>query len=126
MKHYKSFLLVAVLLLIQNLFSQEQPVYQITKLVDGIYELVADGGGYPVKVIASVGDDGMLIVDTGEEKNGDALVEALQTLNKGMPNYLRFLRRSYHLIISLKISFKSFPTIFQSLSIARRSASSVD
>jgi len=88
MKNYKYILVTLSLLLIQNLFSQEQPIYQITKLVDGIYELVADGGGYPVKVIASVGDDGVLIVDSGEKEHGDALVEALKTFNKGMPKII--------------------------------------
>jgi len=88
MKHCNPFLLAASLLLVQSLFSQEQPVYKITKLVNGIYELVADGGGYPVKVIASVGDDGVLIVDSGEKEHGDALAEALKTFNKGMPRII--------------------------------------
>lgn len=88
MKHYKLMLLAASLLLIQNLFSQDKPVYQTTKLADGIYELAADGGGYPVKVIASVGDDGLLIVDSGDREEGDALVDELKTFNKGMPKII--------------------------------------
>lgn len=88
MKYCKTLLMVAIVLWIQNLCSQERPVYQITKLVNGIYELVADGGGYPVKVIASVGDDGVLIVDSGELEHGDALVDALKTFNKGLPKII--------------------------------------
>jgi cyclase len=88
MNYYKTLLLVAILLLVQNLFSQEKPTYQTTKLANGIYELVADGGGYPVKVIASVGDDGLLIVDSGAEEDGEALVEVLKTFNKGMPKII--------------------------------------
>jgi len=88
MKYLKTFLLVASLLWTQDLFSQEKPVFQITKLVDGIYELVTDGGGYPVKVIVSVGDDGVLIVDSGDKEHGDALAEAIKTFGKGMPKII--------------------------------------
>jgi cyclase len=88
MKNFNSILGVLLLLLTTNLLSQEKPVYQITKLSDGIYELVADGGGYPVKVIVSVGEDGLLIVDSGDKEQGDALVDALKTFNKGMPKII--------------------------------------
>jgi glyoxylase-like metal-dependent hydrolase (beta-lactamase superfamily II) len=88
MKHSKLFLLATLLLLGQILLSQDQQVFQITKLVNGIYELVADGGGYPVKVIASVGDDGVLMVDSGEQEQGNALVDALNAFDKGMPKII--------------------------------------
>jgi len=71
-----------------SLFSQENQSYQITKLVDGIYELKTDGGGFPVKVIASVGKDGILIVDSGQKESGSALIEALKTFAKGMPRII--------------------------------------
>lgn len=88
MKHRLSVAVVASLLLSNILIARDTTTYQTTKLTDHIYELVADGGGYPVKVIASVGRDGLLIVDSGEEENGAALVEALLTFNKGLPNVI--------------------------------------
>jgi cyclase len=86
----KAFLMLILVLTmsIQNAFSQEKKAYKITKLVEGIYELSMDDWGFPVKVIVSVGDDGILIVDSGTKSYGDALVEALDTFNKGMPKII--------------------------------------
>jgi len=55
-------------------------MFEVTKLADGIFKLSTDGGGYTVKVIASVGPDGILLVDTGQLATGEALKAALQTL----------------------------------------------
>jgi cyclase len=110
MKQIKTFLMVALLLFTQDLFSQKERVYKITKLVDGIYELVTDGGGYPLKVVASVGDDGLLIVDSGDKTNGDALVEALNTFNKGIPKII-INTHSHNEHIAGNISIGKGPTI---------------
>lgn len=73
----------------QTVFAQEIPAgYTTTQLADGMYELVADGGGYPLKVIASVGPDGLLIVDSGDLEHGDSLVAVLQRFNLGMPKII--------------------------------------
>jgi cyclase len=80
--------ILALTLLSQSVFSQEKKAYKITKLVDGIYELSMDEWGFPVKVIVSVGDDGILLVDSGTRSYGDALVEALNTFRKGMPKII--------------------------------------
>lgn len=61
------------------------PKYEVKKLAERIYELSADGGGYPVKVVASVGPDGMLLVDSGEAEAAPALLEALDGLGHGRP-----------------------------------------
>jgi cyclase len=88
MKYIKICFVFYSLFLANSLFSQNTPAYQITKITDGIYELSVDAGGYPEKVIASVGDDGILIVDSGEKENGNALKEALNTFDKGMPKII--------------------------------------
>jgi cyclase len=80
--------ILALTVLIQNVFSQEKKEYKITNLAEGIYELSMDEWGFPVKVIVSVGDDGILIVDSGTLSYGDALVEALDTFHKGMPKII--------------------------------------
>jgi cyclase len=88
MKHFKIIFIVTLLLLPPGLLSQQKPVYQITKLTDGIYELSNEDNGYPVKVIVSAGKDGILIVDSGEKELGDALVDAIKSFNKGMPKII--------------------------------------
>jgi cyclase len=82
-----AFILVFTLLS-QNISSQEKKAYKISKLSDGIYELSMDEWGYPVKVIVSVGEDGILLVDSGTRTYGDALAEALNTFNRGMPKII--------------------------------------
>jgi cyclase len=88
MKYIRIVLMVASFVLIRELFSQENPAFKISKLTEGIYELVADGGGYPVKVLLSVGEDGVLMVDSGDKELGDALVDAIKTFDKGLPKVI--------------------------------------
>ncbi|TFH55477.1 MAG: MBL fold metallo-hydrolase [Candidatus Zixiibacteriota bacterium] len=59
-----------------------------TKLADHIYELSFDGGGYTVKVIASVGVDGILLVDTGKKQAAEDLRAKLRTLAPGDPKII--------------------------------------
>ena len=76
---------VAGLLAPAHLCAQDKKVFEVTKLADHLYELSTDGGGYPEKVIASVGSDGVLIVDSGERRTGEALADALKAFGKGLP-----------------------------------------
>jgi glyoxylase-like metal-dependent hydrolase (beta-lactamase superfamily II) len=59
-----------------------------TKLADHIYELSFDGGGYTVKVIASVGVDGILLVDSGKKQAAEDLRAKLRTLAPGDPKII--------------------------------------
>jgi ribosomal protein S15P/S13E len=79
---------VAGLLAPAHLCAQDKKVFEVTKLADHLYELSTDGGGYPEKVVASVGSDGVLIVDSGERRTGPALAEALKAFGKGMPKII--------------------------------------
>jgi glyoxylase-like metal-dependent hydrolase (beta-lactamase superfamily II) len=63
-------------------------VFETKQLADHIYELSTDAGGYPVKVIASVGDDGVLLVDTGEKEKIDDLKAAVLAFGKGVPRII--------------------------------------
>lgn len=79
-------LVVAGLLAGSAAQAQDKNVFQVTKLTDTLYELTRmTSGGYPEKVVASVGPDGLLIVDTGSASAGSALVETLKAFGKGMP-----------------------------------------
>lgn len=88
MKNFKIIFTVTLLLLTAGLLSQQKPVYRITKLSNCVFELSNEDNGYPVKVIVSAGEDGILIVDSGEKELGDALAEALSSFNKGMPKII--------------------------------------
>ena len=69
--------------------AQEKPSYQAKTIAPGIQELVIhDESGLAMKVIASVGDDGVLLVDSGTKGNGEALAEAVKALGKGAPKYI--------------------------------------
>jgi cyclase len=89
MKHFKVFSLVFLAIVPAVFaFAQEEPVFKVTPLSDNIYELSTDGGGYTVKVIASVGDDGILIVDAGQKKTGEELKKTLATLGDSIPEII--------------------------------------
>jgi len=77
--------ILCLILLASCAASEEEPVWKVTQIRDHIYELTTDGGGYAVKVIASVGDDGLLIVDAGQKRTAEDLKTALQTLGYGLP-----------------------------------------
>ncbi|MCU0290655.1 MAG: MBL fold metallo-hydrolase [Thermoanaerobaculaceae bacterium] len=69
--------------------AQEKPSYQAKTIAPGIQELVIqDESGLAVKVIASVGEDGVLLVDSGYKAHGEALAEAVKAFGKGAPRYI--------------------------------------
>jgi len=84
----KTLLALGGVLLMSGAMAEEKPVYEVARLTEGLYELRADGGGYTVKVIASVGKDGILLVDAGQRSAAPALLEILKTLGEGSPRIL--------------------------------------
>ena len=60
---------------------------RITKLADHIYKLSYDAG-YIVNMVASIGDDGILLVDTGEREMADSLRQAVRSLREGIPRFI--------------------------------------
>jgi len=68
--------------------AQEDSVYVTTKLTESLYELTADGGGYPVKVIVSVGEDGLLLVDSGQAQSAEALKATIQRQWNATPSII--------------------------------------
>lgn len=69
-------------------FAQAEPVWEVTRLTDHIYELTTDGGGYTVKVIASLGEDGVLLVDAGQKRTAADLRATIESLGSGSPKYI--------------------------------------
>ena len=70
------------------IWGQENNGFEIVQLADHLYKLSIDGGGYTVKVIASVGDDGILLVDSGQEQTAEQLKTDLKTLADGTPKII--------------------------------------
>ncbi|UCD75241.1 MAG: tetratricopeptide repeat protein [Phycisphaerales bacterium] len=67
---------------------QEPPLIEVSRLTDHLYKLSADAGSYVNHIIASVGDDGVLLVDTGLEDKAEALKEAVAALGYGDPKII--------------------------------------
>ncbi len=78
-------LTLACVLVASQLTAAEQPGFQVTRLGDHLYELGADAGGYQVKVVASIGKDGVLLVDTAVRGWSEALLASLGSLGGGPP-----------------------------------------
>ncbi len=85
-------LTAALILLVAVTFSsasaQEDSLWSIKQLSDHIYEIYNTGSGYTVKVVASVGADGILIVDAGQTDTGESLKKVLQTLGDSTPEII--------------------------------------
>lgn len=72
---------------------EPKPRYEVIRLSETLHELRADVGGYVVKVLASVGPDGVLLVDTGQREDVPALLATLGRLGGGTP---RIVVNSHH------------------------------
>ena len=81
---------MAIVMLALGAFAAESPARKIdiTQLADHIYKLSYDAGGFTNKVIASVGADGILLVDAGEADAANDIKAALATLAEGAPKYI--------------------------------------
>lgn len=69
-------------------WAQEEHPMNVTPLADHIYEVSYYADGYPVKVVASIGDDGMLLVDAGDKEAGEDFKATLKTLYDGPPDII--------------------------------------
>ncbi len=67
---------------------EKAPVWEPVRLADHLWELRTAGGGYTVKVLASIGPDGTLLVDSGTKGAAEALLEALGRLGGGRPKVI--------------------------------------
>lgn len=62
-----------------------EPAYEVMKLSDTLYELRAEDSGIIVKVLASIGPDGVLLVESGQKEMVPALLKTLKRLGGGAP-----------------------------------------
>lgn len=77
-----------MLLVSLPVLAQDNGGYAVKPFNDHLYELSIDGGGYTVKVLASVGEDGLLLLETGKEDAAEQLKAALKTLTDGAPKII--------------------------------------
>ena len=65
-----------------------KPDVQVTRLGESLYELTTDQGSYTTNSLVSVGDDGLLIVDTQSRKDSVAFRKAIEAFGKGDPRII--------------------------------------
>jgi cyclase len=68
--------------------AQDSLAIAVTQLTDHIYKLSTDRGTYTDNTIASVGEDGVLLVDTDDDDAADALKRAVAHFGRGEPRFI--------------------------------------
>jgi glyoxylase-like metal-dependent hydrolase (beta-lactamase superfamily II) len=66
----------------------EDPAIEVTRLTETLYLLSTDQGSYTTNTIASVGADGVLLVDTQAATDADALKKVVEGFGKGAPRII--------------------------------------
>ena len=64
------------------------PAIKVTRLGETLYQLTTDQGTYTTNSLASVGDDGLLLVDTQSRKDSAAFRKAVEAFGKGDPKII--------------------------------------
>lgn len=83
----KSILLAWALSISLQGAASAQGVASVEPLAQGLYKITVDGG-WEATVVAFVGVDGLLIVDSGFKSTAEALQATLDSLGHGRPRYL--------------------------------------
>ncbi len=68
--------------------AQDSSSVTVNQLTEHIYQLTTDQGAYTTTTLVSVGDDGLLIVDTQAEENAADLKAAVEGFGKGAPKII--------------------------------------
>jgi len=68
--------------------AQNKSIFEKTTLSEHVIKISNSLSGYEIKVIASIGDDGILLVDTGSTETADLLKKELLTYGKGAPKII--------------------------------------
>jgi glyoxylase-like metal-dependent hydrolase (beta-lactamase superfamily II) len=85
--------LLCVLLVIVLVFrgvaaAAQSPTFTVTQLTKHLYLLTTDQGSYTTNTLASVGDDGVLLVDTQSKDVAEELKSVVDAFGKGLPKYI--------------------------------------
>jgi len=68
--------------------AEDEPAIEVARLTDSLYLLSTDQGSYTTNTIASVGDDGVLLVDTQAQSDAEALKKVVEGFGKGAPRII--------------------------------------
>jgi len=68
--------------------SQDDSAIKVRRLTERLYLLSTDQGDYTTNTLASVGEDGVLLVDTQAEDDAEALKQAVDAFGKGLPKFI--------------------------------------
>ena len=92
MKKILNFVLLTVFIITSIASAQQtdkpKPTWEVIKLTDKIYKFSNFSYGYEIKVIASIGKDGILLVDSGVEDVAEDLKKELLKLNSSKPTFV--------------------------------------
>ena len=84
MKNFvKNILLLLSICFILPLTAQQPNVVELIKLSDKFYRIVCFNGNFEVNTFASVGDDGILLIDAGYRQTAEELKSGIGTLGNG-------------------------------------------
>jgi len=64
------------------------PEVQVTRLGETLFELTTDQGSYTTNSLVSVGNDGLLVVDTQSRKDGESFRKAIDAFGRGDPKII--------------------------------------
>lgn len=85
---FHSPMVLIVLLSATVVAAQETGSIKVTQLTDQIYLLTTDQGSYTTNVLACVGEDGVLLVDTDAAETAGELQQVVASFGKGTPKYI--------------------------------------
>ncbi|MFH1701741.1 MAG: hypothetical protein ABIE07_14290 [Candidatus Zixiibacteriota bacterium] len=68
--------------------AQDEKRLTTIQLTDRIYQISVDEGEYTTNTLVSVGDDGILIVDTQNEAEAEELKQIIDSFDKGGPKFI--------------------------------------
>jgi glyoxylase-like metal-dependent hydrolase (beta-lactamase superfamily II) len=67
---------------------QGQSDINVTELAEGLYQIQTDAGAWTTNMVAFIGEDGLLLVDSGEKEFLEGLKNKLKLLYPGNPIYI--------------------------------------
>ncbi len=81
--------LLTVLVLSHSIaIAEDEPKIEMGKLTDNLYKLTLDKGGFIINTVVSVGEDGILLVDSGYKDDGKNIKKKLAEFGKGDPSII--------------------------------------
>jgi len=80
--------IAATLLAVTVVAADDPPGVTVTRLSETLYQLTTDQGSYTTNSLASVGADGLLLVDTQSRDDAEPFREAVAAFGKGAPKII--------------------------------------